>query len=90
MNQNNEYQLRVGEKAVVRPGVVRKKISVVNAGMINESVYSLAVMWTYGNNSLAYNLYLQKNQTEIEIPKGKLEILYFSKDVIRFRFIETN
>jgi len=89
MSELNEHRIRVSQTAKVRPGVFRAQVSVVYAGMINESTYSIAVLWSYGHNSMAYNLYLPKNQTEIEIPKGRLEVLYVSKDEIQFKYIET-
>lgn len=80
-----EYTLRFTETAKVRTGTFRASISVVFAGRINDATYSLAILWPLGNNSMAYNLYLDKKNTKIFIPKVLLEILYVSDKEIRFR-----
>ena len=58
MSGTNEYKLKLGETSKVRPGFFKGTISIVYAGMINESIFSVVVTWSYGHNSMAYNLYI--------------------------------
>jgi hypothetical protein len=85
MENDNEYVLRLSQTVKVRPGVFRSQISIVYAGMIDENTFSIAVIWSYGNNSMAYNLFFPRHQRELEIPKGKIEIISITKDELRFR-----
>jgi hypothetical protein len=87
MENGVEYTLKPSQTVKVRPGVFRSQVSVVYAGMLSENVFSIAVIWSYGHNSMAYNLFFPRNQREIEIPKGKLEITYVSEHELRFRHI---
>jgi hypothetical protein len=86
MGNTEEHTLKLSQTLKVRTGVFRSQVSVVYAGMINESTFSIAVIWSFGNNSMAYNLFFPKHQRELEIPKGKLEITYISDKEIRFRY----
>lgn len=84
MNHSNEFKLKIGETAKVRPGVFRAQVAVVYAGKINDSCYSVAVTWSYGHNSMAYNLYFNKDQRELPIPKGRIKVHDVSADSIWF------
>ena len=88
MNQQERVSLRIGELAVVRPGTFRAKISVVYAGMLSDTRYSIAVLWTSGNNSLCYNLFLPVEQREIPLLKGKLVRCNVTRDRFHFVFEE--
>jgi hypothetical protein len=88
MENSNEHILRVSQTVKVRPGVFRSQVSVVYTGMINENTYSIAVIWSYGHNSMAYNLFFPRNQRELEIPKGKIEIISVTQDELRFSYME--
>ena len=85
MGENDEYRLRVSQTAKVRRGVFRSQVSVVYAGMLNDNTYSIVVLWSLGHNSLAYNLFFPRHQKELEIPKGKMEILSVTQDELRFK-----
>jgi hypothetical protein len=87
MENDNEYTLHFSQTVKVRPGVFRSQISVVYTGMVNEYTYSIAVIWSYGHNSMAYNLFFPQHQKELEIPKGKIEIISINQNEMRFRYI---
>lgn len=88
MNQGRQYALRIGESATVRPGTFRSKITIVFAGFLDASTYSIAVLWSTGNNSLAYNLYLPQTQKEVDIIKGRLVRINVTKDRLYCEFQE--
>jgi hypothetical protein len=85
MGNENEYTLKFSQTVKVRPGIFRSQISIVYTGMVNEHTFSIAVIWSYGHNSMAYNLFFPQHQKQIEIPKGILEIISITKDELRFR-----
>ena len=87
MNVGNEFTLKLSETVVVRPGTFRAQISIVYAGMVNESTYSIAVIWLHANQGLSYNLFFPKTQRELEVQKGKLEIVSINKNELRFRYV---
>ena len=85
MSQVREHILRVGESAKVRRGVFTS-YSVVYAGMISDATYSVVATVTTGYNSMAYNLYIHKGQSEVALPKGRLVVLSASPEEIHFRY----
>ena len=54
--------------------------------MLNDLTYSVVVTWTFGYNSMAYNLYLPKNKKEFFTPKGRVQVEYVSTEEIRFTY----
>jgi hypothetical protein len=88
------YHLKVGEEITLEKGfpfwlTVRfGKLVVVYAGMPNASVYSLAMVYTAGYNSLAYNLYLPLTQTRVAAGKGYLEGVEATPEYIAFRYVK--
>ena len=54
--------------------------------MLNDLTYSVVVSWTFGYNSMAYNLYLPKNKKEFFTPKGRVQVEYVSTEEIRFTY----
>ena len=90
MSGNNEYTLKLSETAKVRPGFFRSSVSIVYAGMVSDSIYSIVVTWTFSHNSMAYNLFIPKNQKEIYTPKGRVNVDYVSADEIRFSYSDIN
>ncbi len=84
--EGNIYKLKVGEIVKLRPGFFQPTLSVVYAGILNDSTYSIAVIASIGNNSYSYNLYLPKNQTDIVLSKGKIKVIDFSSQDIQFRY----
>lgn len=85
----NSYRFKIGETAKVRFVFIKTSETIVFAGMINDSVYSVAVSWSFGNNSLSYNPYLPKHQKEFYTRKGKVQVEYVSSEEIRFTYQET-
>ena len=81
-----EYHLKVGESKVVRPRWWGKSWSVIYAGMLPNGAFSVAIVWTMGHNSAAYNLYLAEDRRDFLLPVGKAEVLDVSPDEMRFRF----
>jgi hypothetical protein len=80
-----EHSLRIGEAARMKRGFM-VSYSVVYAGMVSDYVYSVAVTWTRGNNSAAYNLFLEKGHREIELFGGRLTVLDVTSREIRLRW----
>lgn len=85
MNQTTEHILRLGESVKLQSGIFQPTIYVIYAGMVSESIYSIAVRWSMGNNSLAYNLYFGDRQREIILPSGKLTVINVGKDQLIFK-----
>ena len=86
MSANKTYNLKIGETAKVRPTYFKSAESIVYAGMLNDLTYSIVVTWTFGYNSMAYNLYLQKDKKEFFTPKGHAQVEYVSTEEIRFTY----
>jgi len=82
----SEFRLRVGERAAVRPRWWGRSWSVTYAGMFADGTYSFAVTWSAGHNSAAYNLFLGRDQREVRLPVGTLEVSEVSRAEVRFRF----
>jgi len=81
-----EFRVRLGETAAVRPRWWGKSWSITYAGAPCEGAYSVAVTWTMGNNSAAYNLYLRREQREFALPIGRVRVLEVSPTEIRLQF----
>ena len=88
MSGTNEYKLKLGETSKVRPGFFKGTISIVYAGMLNESIFSVVVTWSSGHNSMAYNLYIPKHQKEFFTLKGRVQVEYVSPEEIRFSYFD--
>jgi hypothetical protein len=80
-----EYTLNVGETAKIKRGFMTS-YALVYTGALSDYVYSLAVTWTRGNNSAAYNLFIEKGNREIDLLGGRLTVLDVSSRQIRFRW----
>ena len=89
MSAGNKFKLKLSETAKVRPGFLRSSISIVYAGMLNESIFSVVVTWSSGHNSMAYNLFIPKHQREFFAPIGRVQVEYVSPEEIHFSYIET-
>ena len=86
MSETKEYTLRLGESATVRPGLFKAKVEVVFAGMVSDDAYSIAVKWSWSNNSLAYNLYFSNRDREIVLPAGKMTVIDLGREKILFKY----
>lgn len=89
MSSGDSYRLKIGETAKVRFAFIKTSETIVYAGMLNDLIYSVAVSWSFGNNSLAYNLYIPKDHKEFYTRKGKVQVEYVSPEEIRFTYQET-
>ncbi len=85
MTPGIEHNLTVGEGAKIKRSFMAS-YSVVYAGMVNDHVYSVVVIWVRGNNSAAYNLFIEKGQREIGLLGGRLTVLDVTSREIRFRW----
>ena len=81
-----EFSLKVGESAAVRPRWWGKSWSVIYTGTQADGTCSIAVMWTMGHNSAAYNLYLTEAQREFRLPVGRVQVVEHSAAGVRLRF----
>jgi hypothetical protein len=85
MKEPKEYTLKLAESAKVKSGFMTS-YSLVYAGMLSDSVFSIALTWSSGHNSAGYNLYLDKGQREIKLLDGRLTVRDVNKNEIRFVF----
>lgn len=85
MGDPSDITLRVGEEAKLRGGFA-SSMWLAYAGMPNRDTYSVAIKWTSGNNSAAYNLFLPTGQTEFTAGKGRVRVYSVSAAEIRLRF----
>ena len=87
MSPGREYLLKVGESAQVKRGyVLTAGYALVYAGMPNEATYSIVVTREYGNQAMAYNLFIARDQTEVDLPIGRLTVFHVTPAEIRLRF----
>ena len=81
-----EYTLKVGESAKIKKAFFTKSCSIVYAGMPNDETYSIAVTWSVGHNSAAYNLFFPRDNREISMSTaGRVTVYSVSPDEIRIR-----
>lgn len=85
MSTGTDIRLEVGEEAKIRSGFA-SSTWIAFAGMPNRDTYSVAIKWTSGNNSAAYNLFLPTAQTEFVAARGRVRVYSVSAREIRFRF----
>lgn len=86
MDTYEETTLRVGAGVTLRRSFFGASFGIVYAGQVSETTYSVAVTWSYGYQSRAYNLFFSDRQTEIELPQGRLSIARVSAEEITFRY----
>jgi len=67
MSGVKEYTLRLGENVKVRPAVFKSSESVIYSGKLSENIYSIVVTWTFGYNSMAYNLFFPKQPLRVKL-----------------------
>lgn len=71
MSNGRVYELGINESVKIKSGWFSRSF-VVFAGMPNERTYSLAITYTNVHNSIGYNLYIPKSQTEVKLARGKM------------------
>ena len=87
MTNASQYHLAVGESATIKKVFMTSTTSVIYAGMVSKSVFSLVVTHSVGHQSMAHNLYFPVTQTRIPVKKGELHILSVSPDNIHFQHL---
>jgi hypothetical protein len=90
MPQIQDYNLKVGEAAVVKKAFFGTTTSWRYAGMPSDSVFSLAITHSVGHQSKAYNLFYPISSQEIDVGNEKLSILELRPDGVRFQRLITN
>ena len=78
------HELQINESVVVKRGWM-VKLCVVYAGMPNDNTYSLALTYTSCHNSIGYNIYVPKSQSEVKLIKGRLVVQRVTPTHISFR-----
>jgi len=71
MPNTQAYELGINESVRIKSGWLSKSF-VLFAGMPNDRTFSLAITYTNVHNSVGYNLYVPKSQSEIKLAKGKM------------------
>ena len=84
MSKVAEHLLKIGGSVPIKRGLMTKH-TLTYAGMPNENVYSLVVTCSSGHNSLAYNLYIPKDQHELELADVRITVLNVSPHEVRLR-----
>ena len=84
-----EYELRLGERAVIRRRFFGCTLSVVYAGMPAGDRYSLAVTRSMGHQASSFNVYFDTSIRRLAIDGGELRIQELSPVGIRFRYDAT-
>lgn len=82
-----EHTLEIGSAVVVSKSVLRGSISVIYAGMLSDTCYSIAVKWLSGNQAMAYNLYLSPDQRRVALPRGYLSVSSVKPNLLRFQYM---
>lgn len=67
------YELEINQSVAVKRGWMSRTY-VVFAGMPSDSTYSLAITYTNVHNSIGYNLFIPRSQTEVKLFKGWLVV----------------
>jgi hypothetical protein len=84
MPDGRVYELGINEPVVVKRGWLVKSC-VIFGGMPSESTYSLIMTFTSCHNSIAYNLTIPKNQSEVKLIKGRMIVQRVTPTGISFR-----
>jgi hypothetical protein len=82
------YTLKVGEHEVVRRRFFGRTWAVAYAGMPTDNTYSLAVTWSVGHQSAAYNLFLPSDQRELPLFSGRMFIEDVSPQRVSLRYVD--
>ena len=84
-----EYRLKLGEVATVFPLWWGTNWSLTCCGMLSDGVVSVAVQWSMGHNSAAYNLFLSPETRPFALPVGRVSVTSRSPSEIGLRFERT-
>ena len=81
----SEYELQIGESRMLKRSFLTST-SIIFGGMPSESVFSVVVVATSGNASLAYNLYIPVTQKTLNIAKRTITVYAVNRHSFRFRY----
>jgi hypothetical protein len=81
-----EYNLTIGESALLEESSSGRQVYVVYAGMPSERVFSLAITSSPDGRSGGYNLYLPATQRIVQLEENRLDVLHVTPEGIVFRF----
>jgi hypothetical protein len=81
-----EFTLGVGQTGRLMKSLTKASVALTYAGMPNTETFSVAIWWSLNNNSLAYNLYLSRDQKSFDVPRGKIYVSSVSPELIRLSF----
>jgi len=89
MPNGRVYEVGINETVKVKTGWMSRSY-VLFAGMPDERTYSLVVTFTNVHNSIAYNLFLPKSQTEVKLIKGRMIVHRVTPTGLSFRIEGTD
>jgi hypothetical protein len=79
-----EFHLTIGEKKKLK-SFFMGSWSIAYAGMPSERVFSIALIWSLGQNSAAYNLFLPADQRRFTLMNRRVVVSEVSPSAIRGR-----
>lgn len=85
MKKDNIYTLAIGQSVQIRGGFLARQY-LIYAGQVSDKVYSLAVQWTRGHNSAAYNIYIPVEQKEVSVLLSRVVVHNVSPSEISLSF----
>ncbi len=84
-----DVKLRLGESCLLRKGFfLFMKRRLIYAGMSGPETYSLVVRVRDGYQAYAYNLFVHKDTTELEIEGQRIRVKCLSKSEFWFELLE--
>jgi hypothetical protein len=86
MREQKDVTLKIGDSATLKTSFMSKTL-IFYTGMPNRETFSLAVSFTSGHASHAYNLFYPKSRRAVEIGKSLLEILLVTPDEMRLNIL---
>lgn len=89
MAELEKHTLRVGEALRLERGlpIFEAQYAIIYAGMPGPAVFSVVVMHSIGNSSLAYNLFNPAGRGSLQVADGTLEISEVTPDHLSFRYL---
>lgn len=86
---NGDIKLKLGESCWLRRGFfIFRQRKLIYAGMAGPETYSLVVRVRDGYQAYAYNLYVHKDTTELEIEGQKIRVKCLSEEEFWFERVE--
>ena len=86
MKKVKQHNLYLGQQVSIKSSVFEKNLRICYAGQCSERVFSIVVLQTYGNNSLAYNLYFNEDTETIEMLYGSIKVISADARKIEFTY----